>query len=324
MYSFKDLSIQFSNYLETYPYKDQPSSLYQPVEYIMNLGGKRIRPLLVLAAYNLFEEEIKEAFNAAMAVEMFHNFSLVHDDLMDEADVRRGQPSVHCKYDENTAILSGDVMLIMCYQLLEVYGDKYLSLSSLFSKTAVEVCEGQRMDMDFERQHQPSIDEYVTMIALKTSVLIACGLKMGAIIGGAKESDAFHLYEFGKNMGIAFQIQDDLLDTFGSFEKVGKKIGGDILQKKKTYLYLKSLDLLSRDEAALLKSLYSETSEVEGDELIKQVTNLFQKAHVDVHAQELKLVYQQLAMSHLEAVSVAEEKKAELITFAEKLLDRTH
>ena len=324
MHSFKSLSEKFNQFLESYDYKDAPSTLYDPVRYIMDLGGKRIRPLLVLAAHNLFEDEIDASYKAALCVEMFHNFSLVHDDLMDDADIRRGKPSVHIRYDSNTAILSGDVMLIMCYQMLEGYGDKFPHLSALFSKTAVEVCEGQRYDMDFETELQPGIDDYINMIALKTSVLIACSLKMGALIANASETDAFHLYEFGKNMGIAFQIQDDLLDTFGDQAKVGKKIGGDILQKKKTYLYLKSLELLSKTEADTLKRLYSDGSQLEGDALIKRVKDLFQTAHVDVHAQELKLVYQQLAMSHLEAVSVDSERKQALFNFAEDLLNRSH
>ena len=242
---------------------------------------------------------------------------------MDDADIRRGKPSVHVRYDSNTAILSGDVMLINCYQLLESYGDLYPSLSALFSKTAVEVCEGQRYDMDFETSIQPSIDEYINMIALKTSVLIACSLKMGAMIASATETDAFHLYEFGKNLGIAFQIQDDLLDTFGNQAQVGKMIGGDIVQRKKTYLYLKSLELLSASESEQLKSLYI-NEELSDSDRIAQVTQLFKTAHVDVHAQELKLVYQQLALSHLDAVGVEEDKKQVLRELADNLLNRSH
>lgn len=324
MFSFKQLSEKFLQYLNQYDYKKQPAELYDPVKYIMSIGGKRIRPLMCLAGYNLYKENVEQAFNAAMAIEVFHNFSLVHDDLMDAADKRRGLPSVHKKYNDNTAILSGDAMLIMSYQLLEMYPDNYLELTQLFSKTAIEVCEGQRMDMDFETQVQPEIDAYIQMIALKTSVLIACSLKMGALIGGASESEANHLYEFGKNMGIAFQIQDDLLDTFGDEEKVGKKIGGDILQKKKTYLYLKSLELLSMDESETLRVLYSDSTEKTGDELVDQVVQLFKISHVDVHAQELKLVYQQLAFSHLKALQLDEERKVPLMNFAKELLDRTH
>ena len=324
MFSIPELSEKFINHLAAFDYKSEPKLLYEPIKYIMDLGGKRIRPALVLAAYNMFDESVEKAMNAALAVEMFHNFSLVHDDLMDDADIRRGKASVHIEYDENTAILSGDAMLIMSYQLFEAYAEDYARLTNLFSTTAMEVCEGQRMDMDFETESQPSIDAYIEMIALKTSVLIACGLKMGAIIAGASETDAFHLYEFGKNMGIAFQIQDDILDTFGNQEKVGKKIGGDILQRKKTYLYLKSLELLSRKEAEELLDLYSGRNNLKGDELIERVKHLFKTAHVEVHAQELKMVYQQLAMSHLDAIDVAEDKKQELKVFAENLLDRNH
>jgi len=323
MLSFKELAAVFKDYLDAYSFTAEPAGLYRPVEYIMSLGGKRIRPLLCLASYNLYNDEVIKAADAAMAVEVFHNFSLVHDDLMDNADIRRGKASVHKKYDDNTAILSGDVMLILSYQCFEKYPEKFYELNRVFSKTAIEVCEGQRMDMDFENMERPAIDDYIKMISLKTSVLIACSLQMGAIIASAPDKDAEHLYEFGKNMGIAFQVQDDLLDSFGTESMIGKKVGGDILQRKKTYLYLKSLDLLSEGQAARLKSLYSEQS-LSDEEQIQEVKSLFKAAHVDVHAQELKLVYQQLAISHLDAVNIDESKKQVLRSFAEDLLDRRH
>jgi len=323
MLSFKELAAVFNDYLGGYSYPSEPSGLYKPVEYIMSLGGKRIRPLLCLASYNLYHNNVMKAADAAMAVEVFHNFSLVHDDLMDNADIRRGKASVHKKYDDNTAILSGDVMLIMSYQCFEKYPEKFYELNRLFSKTAIEVCEGQRMDMDFENMERPPIDDYIKMISLKTSVLIACALQMGAVIASAPSKDAEHLYAFGKNIGIAFQVQDDLLDSFGKDAMIGKKVGGDILQRKKTYLYLKSLDLLSQEQAIRLKNLYSEQT-LSDAEHIHEVKTLFKAAHVDVHAQELKLVYQQLAMSHLDAVDVEESKKQVLRSFAENLLDRSY
>lgn len=322
MLSFKELAYVFDQFLIAYNYPETPKGLYDPVEYIMSIGGKRIRPLLCMASYNLYADDIIKAADAGMAVELFHNFSLVHDDLMDAAELRRGVASVHKKYDDNTAILSGDVMLILSYRCFEKYPDCFLALNRLFSQTAIEVCEGQRMDMDFERLARPGIDDYIQMITLKTSVLIACALKMGGLIASASEEDAGHLYEFGKNMGIAFQIQDDLLDCFGAQAEVGKRIGGDILQRKKTYLYLKALELLSEEKAGRLLSLYTGEEQLDDESRIDQVTALFREAHVEVHAQELKLVYQQLAMSHLDAVSVDEEKKTVLRRFAGELLNR--
>lgn len=324
IYEFGQLKEKFDGFLAGHNFGTEPHTLYDPVRYIMSLGGKRIRPLLCMASYNLFKTDVEKSLPAALSLEVFHNFSLVHDDLMDDADIRRSQPSVHIKYDTNTAILSGDVMLIQSFRLLEAYPERFLQLVQLFSKTAAEVCDGQRMDMDFEKLLQPSIDEYIEMIKLKTSVLIACALKMGAIVADADEKDAFHLYEFGKNMGIAFQIQDDLLDTFGDANQVGKKIGGDILQKKKTYLYLKSLELLSDLEAETLRQLYAHEEITDEAAHIAKVKALFKTAHVNVHAEELKLVYQQLAFSHLDALTIEDKRKKVLNLFANQLLNRAH
>jgi geranylgeranyl diphosphate synthase type II len=322
MKSFTQLGNQFEEYLSTYQLPDNPSQLYEPLNYILAIGGKRIRPKLVLAAYNLYKEDVSFAFEAAMTVEFFHNFSLLHDDIMDDADLRRGKPSVHIKYDINSAILSGDVMLIYAYKFLEKYTGHNLKLFSLTTKTSIEVCEGQRMDMDFETRNDVAIEDYIRMIELKTSVLIGGALQMGAIIGGASEADQQHIYEFGRNIGIAFQIQDDLLDTFGTEALVGKKIGGDIRQKKKTYLYLKSLELLSASQTNRLKELYAVDGKMITEDQVEEVTALFRAAHVDVHCEELKLVYQQLAFSHLDTVSVSEDKKSVLRTFAEVLMGR--
>ena len=317
-----ELAQAYNKYLDSYVFDLNPGSLKEPVEYIMSLGGKRIRPALVLAGYQLFKDDFEYAFEAAMAIEVFHNFSLVHDDIMDEARLRRNKPTTHIQFNTNAAILSGDAMLILSYQLLEKYQQANPDVFNLYSKTAMEVCEGQAMDMDFEKSRDVDIDDYITMIGLKTSVLIACGLAMGASIAGANKDIVDHLYAFGKNMGIAFQIQDDILDTFGMEAQVGKRIGGDILQKKKTYLYLKSLDLLSDELSQKLRSLFNDFHEISDEELIDQVKGLFEKAHVRIHAQELKLVYQQLALSHLDAVTQSGIDTSVLKTFAEKLLDR--
>ncbi len=318
MKNLKELQEIFDDKLTTYKFPIEPASLYGPVNYILSIGGKRIRPILVLAAYNLYNEDVDYAFEAGMAIEVFHNFSLLHDDIMDDADLRRGQETVHVKYDENTAILSGDVMLIFAYRFLEKYPGKLVELTKLFTNTSIEVCEGQRMDMDFETSSSVTIPSYLKMIELKTSVAIAASLAMGGILSGASSEDEKHLYEFGRNMGIAFQIQDDLLDTFGTEELLGKKIGGDITQKKKTYLYLKSLELLNEAQATRLEEIYNNDAEVS----VEEIKELFAQAHVNVHAQELKLVYQQLAMSHLAAVSVDESRKVILRDLAEKLLNR--
>jgi len=322
MHSFKELAATFQKEYDQFSFPKEPKNLYDPINYIMSMGGKRIRPLLLMASYNLFENDPSHAFEAGLAFEVFHNFSLLHDDIMDDADMRRGNPSTHIKYDTNAAILSGDAMLIYAYKLLEKYEGHYLSLSQLFTQTALEVCEGQRMDMDFEIRNDVTIPEYLEMIKLKTSVLIAAALGMGAQLANRDKKDVEHLYQFGLNMGIAFQIQDDILDTFGEEAKVGKRIGGDIIQKKKTYLYLKSLELLSEVETDRLKTLFSEEIDIDEDVLVNEVTALFKTAHVKVHAEELKLVYQQLALSHLEAVQVENDKKSILKNFAEDLLNR--
>ena len=241
---------------------------------------------------------------------------------MDDANIRRGQPTVHVKYDENTAILSGDVMMIYAYKLLEAYPSDFFALTQMFTNTSIGVCDGQRMDMDFETEKAVKIGDYLKMIELKTSVLIGAALGMGGILGGASSQDIKHLYEFGKNVGIAFQIQDDLLDTFGTEALLGKKIGGDIIQKKKTYLYLKALELLSKEESARLEKIYNDDSIKMHDNLVNEVKSLLKASHVSVHAQELKLVYQQLGLSHLAAVSVSQDKKETLTDIAEYLLNR--
>jgi len=275
-----------------------------------------------MAAYDLYVDEVETSFEAALAIEVFHNFTLLHDDIMDEADIRRGKATVHIEYDENKAILSGDVMMIYAYQLLEAYPEVYLPLLQTFSQTAREVCEGQSMDMEFETHDEVLIPDYLKMIELKTSVLLAAALKMGGILGNASEEDQSHLYQFGKNLGIAFQVQDDLLDTFGTEELLGKKIGGDIEQKKKTYLYLKALKLLNNEQSARLKRIYLDPDIEMNDRLISEVKSLLEKSYVKVHAEELKLVYQQLALSHLDAISVSEEKKKPLRGLAQYLLNR--
>ena len=257
MLTLVELKNKFQDFLVDHPFPEDYPNLYVPASYIMRLGGKRVRPVLVLAVLDACRVGVEKGFSAAMAIELFHNFSLIHDDIMDDAVIRRGQTTVHEKWDTNTAILSGDVMLILAYQYLLDYGpEKSRQLLLLFNKTAREVCEGQRMDMDFEIQSDVEISSYIQMISFKTAVLLGCSLQMGGILAGMSDQEQSHIYSFGKNLGIAFQIQDDLIDVFGNEELTGKKQGGDILQNKKTYLYLKSLELLSIEEVEELRKLY--------------------------------------------------------------------
>lgn len=311
----------FEDYLQDHPFHKEPVSLYDPIDYILDLGGKRVRPVLLLLAHDCFGGGMNDAMAAALAVEVFHNFTLVHDDIMDDAPLRRGKQTVHEKYDVNTGILSGDVMLIKSYEFLSTYPDEIsIKLIRTFNEMSVHLCEGQQMDMDFETSTDVSIPAYMKMIEYKTSVLIAAALKMGAIIAGASESDANHLYHYGLNVGIAFQMQDDILDTFGE-AKVGKQEGGDIIQNKKTYLYLKCLELGSDAEKEELHKWYLDKPE-DPTEKIAAVRNIFKNNHVVTYADEVKSEYKNLALSHLDMVSFEEEKKLIFRKIADYLLSR--
>lgn len=301
-----------------------PRNLYEPIEYILDLGGKKLRPALVLMSYNLFQEDISSALSAGFAIEVFHNFTLMHDDIMDKAPLRRGMPTVHERYNVNTAILSGDAMLILAYEYLmnvDVSAETKTKLIKVFNKCAIEVCEGQQLDVDFETRNNVTIEEYLYMIECKTSVLLAAALQIGAIIGGASNDDAMHLYEFGRNIGIAFQLQDDILDSFGDPEKFGKKVGGDIIQNKKTYLYLKSLEIAEQEDVSELRHLYN-TLTTDENSKINAVKNIFLKSGVVEVANSLQNEYYETAMQHLEAVNVVAEKKLVLRTFSQDLLNR--
>lgn len=324
MHSTEQIREIFNSFLENFHFRKQPFGLYDPVDYIMNIGGKRIRPLLVLLACDLFDGELDEALHAALALEVFHNFTLVHDDIMDDADSRRGHDTVHVKYGTDTAILSGDVMLIKAYSLI---GEtKNLELKSqlfdIFNKFSTELCEGQQWDMEFELRNDVKVDEYLHMINLKTGVLIAGALEMGAKIAGASNENATHLYNFGKNIGIAFQLQDDLLDTFGNYEKVGKKIGGDIVQNKKTYLYLKAIELADDQQRKKLIEIYNNQGSLTEKEKIKKVTQLFESLVVAEYARQVRDAYLDLAYAHLAAVSIPEERKTGMKALGEQLVNR--
>ena len=254
MKNLEELGKIIEKEINNLPYPNTPALLYDPIQYIMGMKGKRIRPLLVLIAYQLFDNKVEKALSSAIAIEMFHNFTLLHDDIMDNAPIRRGNLTVHEKWDNNAAILSGDVMMIKAYQLITKNNSNNLhDILDLFSKTAIEVCEGQQLDMNFETQKNVTLGEYMKMIEYKTAVLLAASLKIGAITAGASKEDQDHLYKFGINIGLAFQLRDDLLDIFGSSEDFGKQIGGDILANKKTFLYLKSIQLADSSTKRVLQ-----------------------------------------------------------------------
>lgn len=272
-----ELSLLFADYLKEHTPHQVPKNLYEPMQYILSLGGKRLRPSLCLMAAEAYGSDPKEALPVAYALEVFHNFTLLHDDIMDQAEVRRGKPTVHKKWDENTAILSGDVMLIKAYEALAYYdGTVFKKLVMIFNQTAKEVCEGQQYDMDFESQKHVSIEGYMEMIRLKTSVLLGAALQMGAIIALADEREQHKIYKLGIALGLAFQLQDDYLDTFGKQEDFGKKIGGDILERKKTWLYIKTLELANPEDKEKLLTIYNRKVK-DVDNEIASVKHIFSK-----------------------------------------------
>jgi len=280
MKTFNEISEIISNEISKLNWTKEPHGLYEPIHYVLSLGGKRVRPALTLMACDLFSDDVKPAVSIALGIEVFHNFTLLHDDIMDHADIRRGKPTVHRKWDDNTAILSGDAMQIAAYQLVAETPEKYLkSVLDLFSKTAIEICEGQQYDVDFESREIVLADEYLEMIRLKTAVLLGCALKCGAIVGGADKKDAQLLYDFGINIGLAFQLKDDLLDVYGNEATFGKKIGGDILCNKKTYLLIHALELAKDDDKVELTRHLNDKHLLPEDK-IAVVTSIYNKLGV--------------------------------------------
>ncbi len=321
MHSFKDLVTKFADHFAVRHFPEQPASLYEPNEYFLSWGGKRIRPVMCLMGNELFDEIHSDSWELATAIELFHNFTLIHDDIMDEAPLRRGMETVHMKYGLSTALLAGDVMLIKAYDYLNKIQPQYLHrIIHLFNKTAREVCEGQQMDMDFEQSSSVSLDDYIHMISLKTSVLLAASLEMGAIIGGASEGNCKHLYEFGKNLGIAFQVQDDYLDAFGDPEKFGKDVGGDIRQNKKTFLMLHALEVANQDQRNRLLQLMQQNP----PDKVDQILQIFRDCNIDEWAKELKDKYLQTALQHLDAIAVRSVRKEPLQELANFLIQREY
>ncbi|GAA4047653.1 polyprenyl synthetase family protein [Flavobacterium chungnamense] len=300
----------------------EPKNLYEPIEYILHLGGKRMRPILTLMATEVFDVDCKKALAAATAIEVFHNFSLVHDDIMDDAPLRRGNETVHEKWDVNTGILSGDAMLILAYQHFEEYEPKiFRELAKLFSKTALEVCEGQQYDVDFETREDVTIPEYLKMIEYKTAVLVGAAMKMGAIVAETSVENANLIYDFGLNLGIAFQLQDDYLDAFGDPETFGKQVGGDIIENKKTYLYLKAMEFSNADEKEQLTHLFSIQPSDNSDK-IESVKSIFNQTKASAATQKAIQEYTFKAFETLEKMNISNDKKQMLKAFGENLMNR--
>ena len=322
MHSIYQYQVFLSDYLKSQYETKEPRNLYEPIHYILDLGGKRMRPVLTLMSAEVFDADYKKALPAALAVEVFHNFSLVHDDIMDDAPLRRGQETVHEKWNLNTGILSGDAMLILAYQYFEQYEPIiFRDLAKLFSKTALEVCEGQQWDVDFEERNDVTIPEYLKMIQYKTAVLVAAAMKMGAIIAETSEENANLIYDFGLNLGLAFQLQDDFLDAFGDPETFGKQVGGDIIENKKTYLYLKAVAFSNEAEAEELRRLFSIQPE-DNTEKIKTVKELFNSSGASKATQDAIQDFTFKAFQTLDKMNISVDKKEMLKAFGENLMGR--
>jgi geranylgeranyl diphosphate synthase, type II len=322
MYSISQLQDLLNKEIAQKQYSKKPVELYEPIRYIMSLGGKRLRPTLLLMACDLFNGKILKAVDPAIGIELFHNFTLMHDDIMDNAPLRRGHPTVHSKWNKAAAILSGDVMLVEAYKMLMNVDDTLLrQVLEIFNATAQGVCEGQQIDMNFEQLDGVSVAEYLEMISLKTAVLLAGSLKIGALIGGASKENAELLYNFGKNLGIAFQLQDDILDVYGDPDKFGKQVGGDIIANKKTFLLINAFELAEGMEEEELKYwLVMDNSEATTK--VKKITEIFNRLGVRQLAEHAMNTYAEKALASLEKIPADEKKKQAFRNFAEKLLVR--
>lgn len=321
MQRFEDLAKKFTVHFNTRHFPAQPATLYDADEYFLGIGGKRIRPVLCLMGNEMFDEIVPDAYHVATAIELFHNFTLIHDDIMDNAPLRRNMPTVHEKYGSSTALLAGDVMLVVAYDhLLRIKPEYLRKIAHLFSRTAREVCEGQQLDMDFEKRDKVGLEEYIHMIQLKTSVLVAASLQMGGILGGAGERNLGHLYEFGRNLGIAFQVQDDYLDAFGDPAKFGKQVGGDIVANKKTFLLIKALESADPERLTALNALLAGNAA----DKVEKVLAIFRDLKVDQWAFDLKEQYLNEAYRHLDEIAVVAERKEPLQALARFLVQREY
>lgn len=324
MHEISDLQGIIADAVDNLSFPQYPAQLYEPISYILALGGKRMRPALLLMACELFGGDINKALSPALAIEVFHNFTLMHDDIMDNAPIRRGKTTVHEKWNRNVAILSGDVMLVKGYELMMQVDDHVLRpIMNIFNETAIGVCEGQQIDMEFETQNDVSIDEYLNMIRLKTAVVLGGALKIGALIGGAPDKDAELLSDFGISLGVAFQLQDDILDVYGDPEKFGKQVGGDIISNKKTYLLIKALELAKGEHAARLNSLLAAT-QFDAATKVNAVTYIYNDLQIRQYAETAMQTYAHKAFEALEQISLPIAHKQYLHDFADSLLVREY
>lgn len=322
MHSIKELQQIIDKAVKEIDYPATPNELYEPIAYLMALGGKRLRPALVLMATDLFDGNIEDAKAPALAIEMFHNFTLMHDDIMDNAPLRRGQPTVHEKWSDSVAILSGDVMFVKAYKLMiQVRPEILTGVLEVFNKTAIEVCEGQQIDMNFEVRDEVSIEEYLEMIRLKTAVLLGGALKIGALIGHASTENADLLYQFGENLGLAFQLQDDILDVYGDPEKFGKQVGGDIISNKKTFLLIKALELAKGEELATLQNWITK-KDFTPEEKVEAVKSIYNQLNIRKLSEDVMQTYAKLALDAFEKITVPMGNKKTLLSFAEMLVER--
>lgn len=324
MLKAEEILTKVNTFLDNIPYDRKPQSLYEPIKYVLSMGGKRIRPVLMLLAYNLFKDDPESILMPACALETYHNYTLLHDDLMDNADLRRGHQTVHRRWDANTAILSGDSMLVLAYQrMAQCSADKMQQVLTLFTETALEIGEGQQYDMDFEHRNDVREEEYIEMIRLKTSVLLACATKIGAILAGASAQDADNIYRFGEQMGLAFQLQDDFLDVYGDTKVFGKAIGGDIVSNKKTYMLINAFNRADAAQRAELER-WIEAKDFDAKEKIAAVTRIYNEIGIDRLAMEKIKFYFNESKKYLNAVSVAPERKAELAKYTAEMMKRQY
>ena len=322
MYSIEQVRTYIDKSIKELVFNKEPKELYEPIRYVFGTGGKRLRPLMTLMACNLFDDSLDGALTPALGLEIFHNFTLLHDDIMDEADLRRNHPTVHKKWDQNVAILSGDVMAILAYEYITTCDISVLpDVIKVFNTTARQVCEGQQFDMNFEKLNQVAVEEYLKMIEMKTSVLLAGCMQIGAIIGGAKKEDAELLYNFGRDIGMAFQVQDDLLDTYGDTEVFGKRIGGDIIANKKTFLLIKALEKADSKQNGILNKLINESNN-NHQEKIDAVKGIYDDLNIKNLTSDIAGDYFKNALVNLNKVQIPEEKKVHLKQLAELLLKR--
>lgn len=324
MYTSEQLLTQINEYIDNLAYERKPQSLYDPIKYVLSLGGKRIRPMLMLLSYNLFKEDTENILAPACGLETYHNYTLLHDDLMDNAALRRGRQTVHQKWNANTAILSGDSMLVLAYQrIAQCDVSKLKDVLALFTETALEIGEGQQYDMDFEHRNDVKEDEYIEMIRLKTSVLLACGMKMGAILADASAADADNLYKFGEQIGLAFQLQDDFLDVYGDSKVFGKAIGGDIVSNKKTYMLINAFNHANETQKAEL-SRWIGMKDFDAHEKVAAVTHLYNEIGIDKMAEKKIAYYFECSRQYLDAVQVVQERKSELVAYASRMMNRKY